>query len=128
MYMPPLTLNTQGKAYEFADAGFAGFNNPVELAHREAKSLWPRHHLGLVLSIGTGLSGLAASPDRRWAPTDRYAEPHAELMISKLDPSQRTGERPRKNAMAAVRQLAFLAIDTRMSHLWMTGEYPSSEK
>jgi hypothetical protein len=110
--MTPLFISKYG----FRDAGFAGYNCPIELALEESEELWPNEMVGVVVSVGSGLSGLSPPhPNREWAVTDRFAEPHAEAIISKLSPFPSQSDAIRQYALDVVKQFVTLAVDTEIS-------------
>ena len=56
-FFAPITIvsPTTGLESRYIDGG-VGHNNPAEQAVLEAREIWPRRHIGLLLSIGTGTS------------------------------------------------------------------------
>lgn len=108
--MKPLFISKYG----FRDAGFAGFNNPVELALEESQELWPNEEVGVVISVGSGLTGLSPPhPTREWAVTDQFAEPFAEAIISKLPASP--SDAARHYALNIIKQFIVLTVDTEIA-------------
>ncbi|TFK69784.1 FabD/lysophospholipase-like protein [Pluteus cervinus] len=57
LFVEPLPVGDSG--FRFRDAATGGFANPTGLAMEEAKRLWPKEDVGLVVSLGTNLSDLA---------------------------------------------------------------------
>jgi hypothetical protein len=115
IYLSPLILHNNGVCYEFRDAATLGFNNPTDLARREAEKIWPDGRIGVVLSLGAGLSGLAPSkPVRGWAPTASFVKPIIDEILSKLSSASPIADTTRKRAMAIVNKLVSTAVDTQV--------------
>lgn len=113
---PPLLIRNGDVEYEFQDAGTLGFNNPTDLARREAKKLWNDDQDDIVISLGTGL--LTLTPEQltsAWSVTDNYAAKFVEQIIAQR-PSQATDGIARKSAMAIVKQLLSTAAETELVH------------
>jgi hypothetical protein len=111
--MTPLFISKYG----FRDAGPAGYNCPIELALEESEELWPDETVGLVASVGSGLSGLSPpQPMREWVVTDQFAEPYAEAIISKMSRSRSPSDPIRQCAMDVVKHFVTLAVDTEISN------------
>ncbi len=115
-YVPPLPL--LNSAYDYREAAFSGFNNPVRLAQREQKLvLWPQAGSILTISIGTDICGLV--PDdvgKNWATwpiTDAYCAPYVEA-VKKHAQSQSTRI---SDITDVVRQVIQTAAETKGEHL-----------
>ncbi|KAG5645629.1 hypothetical protein DXG03_005620 [Asterophora parasitica] len=112
LFLPPLDVTS---SYSFGDAAFAGFSSPIELLVQETQRLWPNDKIGIIASLGPGLSRLAPSnPRREWAATDSYAKKFAEKIMSKL--STTANEHLRPNALNLVKKFVTLAVDTEIAH------------
>ena len=114
MYMPPAKIET---IYGFSDAGFAGFNNPIERARKECKTLWPTDNPNdfVFISIGTGLGNLTRNVKTSSIVTERHAAPLVKPMMEKISVDLRTGEKEGK-ALAIMRHLLAIALETRDAH------------
>lgn len=113
--MPPVKIEPM---YGFSDAGFAGFNNPIERARKECKALWPTDNPDdfIFVSIGTGLGSLGRSGMvRNSIVTERHAAPLVKPMMEKISADMRTGEKERK-ALAIMRHLLTIALETQDAH------------
>ncbi|KZT22379.1 FabD/lysophospholipase-like protein [Neolentinus lepideus HHB14362 ss-1] len=49
-FMRPLVLRNENSTFSYRDAGLCGFNNPTQLALREASRIWSRDQIGLLNS------------------------------------------------------------------------------
>lgn len=117
-HTPPLLIRDSAAESEFIDAGIIGFNNPTHLARREAKRLWKDDQIGVVISLGTGLSALAPSkPTTAWTVTDIHATPFVDAIIRELPSSTASQEISRKNAMVTIKQLVSTAVETELVHI-----------
>lgn len=123
IYMPPAFIKEK---YSFRDAGFSGFNNPTELALKEAGKLWPNAKIGLVLSLGTGYGSLLPkSLDEYWSVTDQYASRFVNEIITKLDASRLSSNATRTNALDIVKQLITIVADSKIVHDRVAKKYPT---
>ena len=110
-------MRSNGVCCEFRDAGTLGFNNPTDLASRETEKLWPGSRVGVVVSLGAGLSGLAPpKPTRGWTPTITYVKPIIDDVISKLSCSLPTPDTVRKRVAVIINKLVSTAADTQLIH------------
>ncbi|KAF8797701.1 FabD/lysophospholipase-like protein [Phlegmacium glaucopus] len=115
MYMPPAKIEPM---YGFSDAGFAGFNNPVERARKECKMLWPTENLDtfVFVSVGTGLgSSSRTAMMGRSIVTERHAAPLVKPMMDKISIDLHTREKEEK-ALAISRHLLTIALETQDAH------------
>ena len=115
-YVPPLPL--LDSAYDYREAAFSGFNNPVRLAQREQELvLWPQAGNVLTISIGTDICGLV--PDdvgkdwATWSITDAYCAPYVEV-VKKHSKSQSSRT---SDVTDVVRQVIETAAETKGEHL-----------
>jgi len=115
MYMSPAKIEPM---YGFSDAGFAGFNNPVEKARKECKMLWPTENPDnfVFVSIGTWLGSLSRSAImRRSIVTERHAAHLVQPMMEKISAEIRTRKKEEK-ALAISRHLLAIALETQDAH------------
>ena len=114
MYMPPVKIEPM---YGFSDAGFAGFNNPIERARKECKTLWPTDNPNdfVFISIGTGLGNLGRNVMTSSIVTERHAAPLVKFMMEKISVDLRTEEKEGK-ALAIMRHLLAIALETQNAH------------
>lgn len=114
MYMPPAKIEAM---YGFSDAGFAGFNNPIERARKECKALWPTDNPNdfVFISIGTGLGNLARNVMTSSIVTERHAAHLVKPMMEKIPVDLQTGEKEGK-ALAIMRHLLAIARETQDAH------------
>ena len=114
MYMPPAKIE---QLYGFSDAGFAGFNNPIERARKECKTLWPANNPNefVFISIGTGLGNLARNVTTSSIVTERHAAPFVKPMMEKTSVDLRTRDKEGK-ALAIMRHLLAIALETHDAH------------
>ena len=114
MYMPPVKIESM---YGFSDAGFAGFNNPVERARKECKTLWPTDNLDtfIFVSIGTGLNSVSRGEMTRPSIVEHHAAPLVKSMMEKIPADWHTREKKEK-ALAISRHLSAIALDTQDAH------------
>lgn len=59
--MQPLSIDGR---FEYSDAGFAGFNNPIGQAYLECQSLWGSQQAVAFVSLGTSLDTLTTGSER----------------------------------------------------------------
>ena len=115
MYMPPARIEPM---YGFSDAGFAGFNNPIERARKECKTLWPADNPDdfVFVSIGTGLGSLSRRVMMKNSiVTERHAAPLVKPMMEKISADFRTQAKEGK-ALAIMRHLLMIALETQDAH------------
>jgi hypothetical protein len=114
MYMPPAKIDPM---YGFSDAGFAGFNNPIERARKECKTLWPTDNPNefVFISIGTGLGNLAMNVMASSIVTEHHATPFVKPMMEKISVDLGTREKEGK-ALAIMRHLLAIALETQDAH------------
>ena len=114
MYMSPAKIEPM---YGFSDAGFAGFNNPIDRARKECKTLWPTDNPNefVFISIGTDLGNLARNLVTSSIVTERHAAPLVKPMTEKISVDLRTREKEGK-ALAIMRHLLAIALETRNAH------------
>lgn len=117
-YISPFLVQTD-KARSLQDAGFGGFNNPLELASKEWQKLWPNERIGTVISLGTGLRDFlpATLPEsREWGPTPRNVNQFVAKVFQKRLPDVHVHDIPKTNVAYATRQLARIAADSSIVH------------
>ncbi|KAF5376140.1 hypothetical protein D9615_007707 [Tricholomella constricta] len=115
LFLPSLFITSK---HSFGDAAFAGFSSPLGFLTEEAKDLWPNDKIGIVASLGPGLSSLApTTPRREWAATDLYAKKYVDKIMAKLPSSVTNQEALGANALNLVKRFVALAVDTEISHL-----------
>lgn len=118
IYISPLCIETD-EAHRFQDAGFGGFNNPLELASKEAQMLWPDERIKTVVSLGSGLGDFLppTRPEgRQWGPTPQYVGEFVDEVIRKRLPDVYAHDIVRLNVAYAIRQLARIAADSSNVH------------
>ncbi|KAF7978385.1 hypothetical protein HWV62_771 [Athelia sp. TMB] len=100
----PLYIEQDGTEYEFQDAAMLGFNNPTQLACREAEKLWS--DTTVVVSLGTGLSDI----------TGQRPTIIAETMLSNIPLSAADEKVSQRTAKDIVEQLIMTAADSELVH------------
>ena len=103
----PLYIEQEGAKYEFQDAAMLGFNNPTELACREAKKLWGE--APIVVSLGTGLSDI----------TGQHLTTIVDTMLTSIPLSVANEKTTRKSATDIITQLVRTAADSELVHARM---------
>lgn len=118
IYIAPLRIETD-KVRSFQDAGFGGFNNPLELALKEAQTIWPDERIRAVISLGSGLGDFLppTRPEgKQWGPTPRYVNEFVDEVFRKRLPDVYAHEDIKLNVAYAIRQLARIAADSGHIH------------
>lgn len=118
IYISPLRIETD-EVRSFQDAGFGGFNNPLELASKEAQTLWPDERIRTVISLGSGLGDFLppTRPEgRQWGPTPRYVSEFVDEVFRKSLPDVYAHDDIKLNVAYAIRQLARIAADSSNVH------------
>ena len=119
IYLSPLSVKTD-RLRQFQDAGFGGYNNPVDLASGEWKKIWPdERRIGLVLSLGTGLRDYLPETlptTREWNPTPPYVRKFCGDVFRDRLPDLSKHDDNELNVTYAIRQLARMAVDSSLSH------------
>lgn len=103
----PLFIEQGSKKYEFQDAAMLGFNNPTELACREAKKLWSE--TPVVVSLGTGLSEI----------TGQHPTTIVDTMLTRIPLSAANEKTTRKSATDIITELLRTATDSELVHARM---------
>jgi hypothetical protein len=117
IYISPFIVEAD-KLRTLQDAGFGGFNNPLELASKEWQKLWPNERIGTVISLGTGLRDFlpATLPEtKEWGPTPRYVNEFVAKVFQKRLPDVHVHD-GQTNVAYAIRQLARIAADSAIVH------------
>lgn len=118
IYLPPLSVETD-TTRKFQDAGFGGYNNPVALASDARTGIWPKEPIRTVISLGTGLQGYLPSPlptTRAWGPKPSYVRNLCDQVFRERLPGVRKYGDSELNVSYAVRQLAWIAADSSLTH------------
>ena len=126
MYMPPAKIEPM---YGFSDAGFAGFNNPIERARKECRMEWPNDSPDafVFVSIGTGLGSLGTSATMRHSiVTERQATPFVKPMMDKIPVNLHTRGKEGK-ALAIMKHLLAIARETQGAHDKLSQMQPREE-
>ncbi len=118
IYISPFPVETD-TVRSLQDAGFGGFNNPLDLASKEWQKLWPNERIGTVISLGTGLRDFLPTtvPEtREWGPTPRYVNQFVTEVFQKRLPDVHVHDDIQTNVAYAIRQLARIAADSSIVH------------
>jgi hypothetical protein len=118
LYCSPLTVKAD-KERSFQDAGFGGYNNPIDVALKEYQSNWPHDRIETVVSLGTGLRGFLPDPppqSRDWAPIPPYVRNLCKKLYQEKLPNARNDEDVDLNITYAIRELARIAADSSVAH------------
>lgn len=118
IYMSPLRIETD-EVRSFQDAGFCGFNNPLNLVSKEAQKLWPNERIRTIISMGSGLGDLLPPTlleARKWGPTPRYVRQFVDEVFRKRLPDVYAYDDIKLNVAYAIRQLARIAADSSNVH------------
>ncbi|KJA24876.1 hypothetical protein HYPSUDRAFT_85703 [Hypholoma sublateritium FD-334 SS-4] len=111
-YVPPLPL--ANSVYDFREAAFSGFNNPVKLAQNEKLALWPNGRSILTISLGTDICSLV--PDnagKDYRITDAYCAQYVRAIIdNKLKHMTESQSSRTVDVMDIVQQVIQTAAET----------------
>ncbi|KDR69936.1 hypothetical protein GALMADRAFT_214741 [Galerina marginata CBS 339.88] len=123
LYISPLLIDNK---YGFRDSAFSGFNNPIKLAQRELKFLWPNERDILTISLGTDTSSLVPEHVGKdwadWSITDGYCAKFVDAILAKLTGTAGDSQRPA--ATHIVKQVVSAAAETKGAHLEASSTLP----
>ncbi|KAK2465426.1 hypothetical protein APHAL10511_002780 [Amanita phalloides] len=118
IYLSPISIKTD-KIRCFQDAGFCGYNNPIDIASSELENVWPNERIGSVISLGTGLRDFLPEnlpKSRAWGPIPSYVSKVSDDVCRERLCNMDKHTEIETNVRYAVRQLARIAADSRISH------------